>query len=68
MIKISYFFILFSMLSCITKQKNYDGMTFIKGGTFQMGADNAQARFDEFPKHTVTVSDFWVDNTSVSYA
>ena len=68
MIKISYFFILFSMLSCITKQKNYDGMTFIKGGTFQMGADNAQARFDEFPKHKVTVSDFWIDNTEVTNA
>lgn len=47
---------------------NNDGMKLIKGGTFEMGGDNDQARPDEFPKHSVTVSDFWIDETEVTNA
>ena len=44
------------------------GMVFIKGGNFMMGADNSQASEDEFPKHKVQVSSFWMDETEVTNA
>ncbi len=43
-------------------------MVFIKGGTFNMGADNNQANKDEYPKHKVIVSSFWIDVTEVTNA
>lgn len=45
----------------IKKQSGTDGMIFINGGTFDMGADNNQARPDEYPKHPVSVDGFWID-------
>jgi formylglycine-generating enzyme required for sulfatase activity len=33
-----------------------------------MGGDNPQAGTDEYPKHTVTVSSFWMDATEVTNA
>ncbi|MCD8740690.1 formylglycine-generating enzyme family protein [Mucilaginibacter roseus] len=48
--------------------KSHTGMVFIKGGTFSMGGDNAQAADDEFPKHKVTVNGFWMDATEVTNA
>lgn len=45
-----------------------DGMVLIPGGTFMMGADNDQARPDEYPKHKVTVDGFWMDATEVTNA
>lgn len=42
------------------------GMVLVPAGTFQMGGDNAQARQDEFPKHEVEVSEFWMDETEVT--
>jgi formylglycine-generating enzyme required for sulfatase activity len=44
------------------------GMVFIEGGTFNMGADNNQARPDEFPKHPVQVGGFWMDENEVTNA
>lgn len=44
------------------------GMVKITGGQFNMGGDNDQARPDEFPKHQVTVSSFWMDATEVTNA
>ncbi|WP_233496655.1 formylglycine-generating enzyme family protein [Mucilaginibacter hurinus] len=44
------------------------GMVYIKGGTYQMGGDNSQASPDEYPKHKVTVDDFWMDETEVTNA
>lgn len=38
-----------------------EGMVLIQGGTFDMGADNNQARPDEYPKHPVQVNSFWMD-------
>ncbi len=38
-----------------------EGMVLIEGGTFEMGADNNQARADEVPKHPVQVNSFWID-------
>lgn len=43
-------------------------MVFIKGGTFVMGGNNAQARPDEFPQHKDTANDIWVDKTEVTNA
>lgn len=51
-----------------TKSKNHKGMVFIPGGTFLMGADNKQASKDEYPKHKVSVSGFWMDETEVTNA
>jgi sulfatase modifying factor 1 len=44
----------------------HSGMVWIPGGTFRMGADNDQASADEYPKHEVTVSGFWMDRTEVT--
>ncbi len=39
----------------------YEGMVWIPGSNYMMGADNDQARPDEYPKHEVRVSGFWMD-------
>lgn len=44
------------------------GMVLVPGGTFQMGGDNHQASPDEYPKHTVQVSPFYMDATEVTNA
>lgn len=44
------------------------GMVYIPGGTFDMGGDNNQADPDELPKHSVTVSSFYMDETEVTNA
>jgi formylglycine-generating enzyme len=41
-------------------------MVLIPGGTFDMGGDNNQASLDEYPKHKVTVSAFYIDVTEVT--
>jgi formylglycine-generating enzyme required for sulfatase activity len=46
----------------------HQGMVWVAGGTFRMGADNKQASEDEYPKHAVTVSGFWIDLTEVTNA
>jgi formylglycine-generating enzyme required for sulfatase activity len=47
---------------------SHPDMVYIPSGTFQMGGDNYQARSDELPKHTVTISAFWLDSAEVSNA
>lgn len=44
------------------------GMVLVPGGTFEMGADNGQADPDEYPKHKVQVSPFYMDVTEVTNA
>lgn len=44
------------------------GMVWIPQGEFLMGADNAQARSDEYPKHQVKVKGFWMDTHEVTNA
>ncbi len=44
------------------------GMVLIKGGEFNMGGDNEQASEDEYPKHRVRVSSFYMDETEVTNA
>lgn len=44
------------------------GMVLIPEGTFEMGGDNNQAGADEYPKHKVKVSSFYMDVTEVTNA
>jgi sulfatase modifying factor 1 len=50
------------------KPAGTEDMIFIEGGTFGMGADNNQARPDEYPKHPVQVNSFWIDIHEVTNA
>jgi formylglycine-generating enzyme len=45
-----------------------NGMALVPGGTFDMGGDNDQADADEYPKHKVQVSPFYMDITEVTNA
>lgn len=49
-----------------SNDKSVVGMVLIKGGEFNMGADNSQADADEYPKHRVKVSSFYIDITEVT--
>jgi formylglycine-generating enzyme required for sulfatase activity len=42
------------------------GMVYIPGGTLNMGGDNEQADPNEFPKHEVPISPFYMDKTEVT--
>lgn len=44
------------------------GMVLLPGGIFEMGGDNEQASADEYPKHKVQVSPFYIDVTEVTNA
>ena len=52
--------------SIITTPVKHEGMAWIEGGTFSMGADNEQGRRDEYPKHNVQVNGFYMDATEVT--
>jgi len=52
----------------VAHNKSHKGMIWINTGTFMMGADNKHASPDEYPKHKVTVSGFWMDITEVTNA
>ena len=45
-----------------------DGMVYIPGGELHMGGDNDQADDNEYPKHTVQMSPFYMDATEVTNA
>src|SRR5687768_15085149 len=47
---------------------SYRDMVYIAGGEFEMGGDNEQASADEYPKHRVQVSAFYMDETEVTNA
>jgi formylglycine-generating enzyme required for sulfatase activity len=46
----------------------HDGMVWIPGGTYMMGAQDQDGREDEYPQHQVKVSGFWMDVTEVTNA
>ena len=50
------------------KELSREGMVWVEGGTFAMGAADAEGRPDESPQHQVTVSGFWIDATEVTNA
>lgn len=52
----------------ISEDINTEGMVWIPPGTYLMGADNDEARPDEYPKHKVSVKGFWMDTHEVTNA
>ncbi|QGY46753.1 SUMF1/EgtB/PvdO family nonheme iron enzyme [Maribellus comscasis] len=55
--------------SIIEKNPNLEGMLFIPGGEFNMGARDARfAREDEYPVHPVKISSFFMDPHPVTNA
>ena len=52
----------------VGENTNDSGMVLIPGGEFEMGADNQQSSEDEYPKHKVRVSPFYMDATEVTNA
>lgn len=53
---------------CVLTEKHPDGMIWVPGGEFIMGADNSESRDDEKPPHKVKVDGFWMDATPVTNA
>ncbi|MDO1451188.1 formylglycine-generating enzyme family protein [Rhodocytophaga aerolata] len=51
-----------------TGEASTAGMVWIPEGEFLMGADNKQARSDEYPKHQVKVKGFYMDTHEVTNA
>ncbi|MCY1512360.1 Hercynine oxygenase [compost metagenome] len=47
---------------------DHAGMIYIPAGTFWMGAADREGRPDEYPRHKVSVSAFWMDQTEVTNA
>ena len=47
---------------------SHDGMVWIEGGEFTMGAQDQEGRSDEYPAHQVKVKGFWMDHTEVTNA
>lgn len=47
-------------------EANHEGMVWIEGGTFVMGAEDQEGRADEYPSHNVKVKGFWIDVTEVT--
>ena len=45
-----------------------EGMAWIPAGTFTMGWDGPEGRYDERPAHAVQVEGFWIDRTEVTNA
>lgn len=45
-----------------------EGMVWIEGGSFTMGAHDKEGRPDEYPVHSVQVKGFWMDATEVTNA
>lgn len=43
-------------------------MRFVSAGTFLMGTDDLARKSDARPRHTVMLSDFWIDRTEVTNA
>ncbi|WP_315818146.1 formylglycine-generating enzyme family protein [Paraflavitalea speifideaquila] len=51
-----------------TGSVSHEGMIWIAGSTYGMGAVDKEGRPDEYPQHTVTVAGFWIDATEVTNA
>ena len=45
---------------------SHDGMVWIEGGEFMMGANDDEGRPDEYPQHKVKLKGFWMDVTEVT--
>ncbi len=51
-----------------SKSLSTDGMVLIPAGEYEMGGDSEQADADEFPKHSIQIDSFWMDETEVTNA
>lgn len=51
-----------------SQEPSHNGMVWLEGGEFQMGAADREGRQDEYPRHKVKVSGFWMDATEVTNA
>ncbi|SER77360.1 formylglycine-generating enzyme family protein [Pedobacter rhizosphaerae] len=47
---------------------SHDGMIFIRGSEFEMGATDKEGRADEYPQHRVKLASYWIDATEVTNA
>jgi formylglycine-generating enzyme len=45
-----------------------NGMVWVNGGTYKMGAGPGEGFAEEYPQHTVTVNGFWMDAHEVTNA
>lgn len=45
-----------------------EGMVWIEGGEYMMGAADGEGRPDEYPQHKVRLDGFWIDITEVTNA
>jgi sulfatase modifying factor 1 len=48
------------------KTASHEGMVWIEGGEFLMGASDGEGREDEYPAHKVRLDGFWMDKTEVT--
>ena len=55
-----------TMVNGQTDSVSHEGMVWIPGGTYLMGAQDQDGREDEYPQHQVKVSGFWMDATEVT--
>ncbi len=52
--------------SFATGKVSFDGMVFIEGGEFLMGAADNEGRPDEYPQHKVKLDGYWIDVSEVT--
>ena len=52
----------------VVKSSTGTEMILVKGGTFQMGSNEKGVGSDEKPQHSVTVSEFYIASTEVTFA
>lgn len=57
-----------SKIRTVATSTSKEGMVWIEGGTFMMGASDEEGRPDEYPQHAVKVDGFWMDATEVTNA
>ncbi len=50
------------------QKSSHEGMVWIKGGEFLMGASDDEGRQDEYPQHKTKLDGFWIDTTEVTNA
>ncbi len=60
--------LIFSVILCPPEEQDQPNMKWIPTGTFTMGWDGPEGRYDERPAHRVRIDGFWIDTTEVTNA